>query len=70
MDSKELQRKIKTIPPQLIPEVIDYIEFIVNKYGHINRTKKNIKFDWAGGLSNLSKKYSSVNLQHKSLEWR
>ena len=28
------------------------------------------KFDWEGGLSDLKKKYTSVSLQHKALEWR
>ena len=34
------------------------------------KTKKGFKFDWEGGLSNLKEKYTSVELQHKALEWR
>lgn len=32
--------------------------------------KCKFKFDWEGGLSNLKEKYTSVELQHKALEWR
>jgi len=28
------------------------------------------KFDWEGGLSEIGKKFTSVGLQHKALEWR
>jgi hypothetical protein len=28
------------------------------------------KFDWEGGLSDLKEQYTSVELQHKALEWR
>jgi hypothetical protein len=31
---------------------------------------KAFTFDWEGGLSNLSDKFSSVELQHKALNWR
>lgn len=37
-----------------------------------NKTKKvkGFKFDYEGGLSDIKKKFSSVELQHKSLKWR
>ena len=33
------------------------------------KTKK-FKFDWKGGLRELREKFTSVELQHKALEWR
>ena len=44
--------------------------FLLSKYGGNKRDKNKFKFDWEGGLSKLKDKYSSVELQHKSLDWR
>jgi len=44
--------------------------------GHCPQSKKNKKmpgkmeFRWAGALKDLRDKYTSVELQHKILEWR
>jgi hypothetical protein len=32
MDVEEIRVKIKKLPDHLIPEVLDYIEFLLNKY--------------------------------------
>ncbi len=32
--------------------------------------KKGFKFNWEGGLKEIRNKYTSVELQHKSMEWR
>ncbi|NOZ70003.1 MAG: DUF2281 domain-containing protein, partial [Deferribacteres bacterium] len=50
-------------------EALDYIEFLLQKYGGQEKQGK-FRFDWEGGLSELKDKYSSVELQHKALEWR
>ncbi|KCZ71820.1 Protein of unknown function (DUF2281) [Candidatus Methanoperedens nitroreducens] len=43
----------------------------LDNYGEYSiRAKKKFRFDWEGGLSELKKKYTSVELQHKALEWR
>lgn len=44
-----------------------YIESL--KENKEKKTKKGFKFDWEGGLSNLKEKCTSVELQHKALEW-
>ena len=31
---------------------------------------KKFKFDWEGGLSEIKDKFTSIQLQHKALEWR
>ena len=36
----------------------------------IGKKKKPFKFSWQGGLSEISKKYTSVELQHKAMDWR
>ncbi|MCB0298263.1 MAG: DUF2281 domain-containing protein [Calditrichae bacterium] len=74
MDINDIGSKIKKLPRHLIPEVIDYIDFLLSKYGIDKPEKtddgKSFKFDWAGGLSQLKKEYTAVELQHKSLDWR
>jgi len=74
MKVNEISVKLKKLPEHLIPEVMDYIEFLLDKYGS-EKTKKRknkdkFKFDWEGGLSKLRKQYTSVELQHKALDWR
>jgi len=70
MNVNEIGIKIEKLPSHIIPEVIDYIEFLSNKYGSKEIEKNNFKFDWEGGLLELKNKYTSVELQHKALEWR
>ena len=69
MDDKGMKTEIDKLPVDLKREVMDYIEFLLKKYGKKVR-KGKFKFDWEGGLSNLKKKYTSVELQHKAMEWR
>lgn len=64
-----VKEKIEELPEDLRKEVFDYIEFLLQKHNKKAKRKK-FKFDWEGGLSELKKKYSSVELQHKALEWR
>lgn len=74
MDKNEIAVKLKNLPDHLIPEVLDYIEFLLSKYGSKKTERKakksKFRFDWEGGLSELKDQYSSVELQHKALEWR
>lgn len=69
MSDKTLKTKIEELPTDLKKEVLDYIEFLLQKYS--KRIKKEkFRFDWEGGLSELKDKFTSVELQHKALEWR
>ena len=70
MKLHEIETKINKLPDHVIPEINDFIDFLLVKYGDKNINKSKFKFDWEGGLSNLKKKYTSVELQHKVLEWR
>jgi hypothetical protein len=70
MDNSKLNQKLQNVPPKLIPEIMDFIDFLLNKYGSTSKSKSEFKFHWSGGLSDISKQYSSVELQHKSMEWR
>lgn len=69
MSNKTLKTKIEELPTDLKKEVLDYIEFLLQKYSKKVK-KEKFRFDWEGGLSELKGKFTSVELQHKALEWR
>lgn len=64
-----IQDKLEALPENLKREVLDYIDFLLQKYD-IKTKKGAFRFDWEGGLSELKNKFTSVELQHKVLEWR
>ena len=70
MYEKEIELKIRELPEDLRREVLDYMEFLLKKYRGKESEVKGFKFDWEGGLSELREKFTSVELQHKALEWR
>lgn len=74
MNADEIGNKLKNLPDHVIPEALDYIEFLITKYGSKKVDESNnentFKFDWEGGLSKLSNQYTAVELQHRALDWR
>ena len=70
MNEKEIEIKIQKLPGNLKKKVLEYIDFLLSKYQNRQSKVKKFKFDWEGGLSDLKDKFSSVDLQHKSLQWR
>ena len=65
----KVEQQLKKLPKNLRKEVLDYAEFLLSKY-KTRKVRKGFKFDWEGGLSDVKGKFNSVELQHKSLEWR
>ena len=70
MRQEELEVKIRELPDYLKMEVLDYIEFLLKKYKDKKIGKRKFKFEWEGGLSEIREKFTSVELQHRALEWR
>lgn len=68
-DLKTIETKIEELPKDLKKEVLDYIEFLLQKYSK-KKEKDKFRFDWEGCLSKLRDKFTSVELQHKATEWR
>jgi hypothetical protein len=58
---------VKALPPELQYEVEDFVRFLLEKRAKKPRGK--FKFDWEGALEDLRDQYTSVELQHKALEW-
>ncbi len=69
MQRSVIKERLEELPEDLRKEVLDYIDFLLHKYKKKTK-KRKFKFDWEGGLSELKEKYTSVELQHKALEWR
>lgn len=66
--SKPLEVMVKELPPEMQQEVRDFVEFLMEKRTH--KPKGRLKLDWSGALRDLRDQYTSVELQHKVLEWR
>lgn len=61
---------MQDLPEEMRSEVLNYIEFLKVKYKRTKRATRKFKFDWEDGLKDYREKYTSVELQHKALEWR
>jgi hypothetical protein len=70
MHEKEIEVKIQKLPEDLRREVLDYVDFLLSRYQDRETARGKFKFDWEGGLSEIREEFTSVELQHKALEWR
>ncbi len=70
MINYNIETKINELPESVIPEIYDYLDFLLSKYGCNKKEIPKFKFDWEGSLNKFKNEYSSVDLQHKSLDWR
>ena len=68
-DYKSIEDKINQLPPNLIPELEDYVDYLLSKRKP-NRKRRKLKQNWAGALKEYSKKYTSIELQKLALKWR
>lgn len=65
---KPLEEIVRELPAELRVEVRDFVEFLLTKRGRSANQK--LRQDWAGALQAYKDQYTSVELQHLSLEWR
>lgn len=56
------------LPPDLREDVIQYIDELLKRSGKASKTTFRCVAE--GSLAELGTRYSSVELQHKALEWR
>ncbi|MBC7080812.1 MAG: XRE family transcriptional regulator [Thermoplasmatales archaeon] len=61
-DEKGKKKKV-IIPIEMWKEIKKKIE-------NEKKMRKSFSFSWEGGLKDIKNKYASVELQHKSMEWR
>jgi hypothetical protein len=65
---KNIEERIKDLPPELRQEVEDFVNFLIER--RIKRPRGKPEFNWAGALKDMRQEYTSVELQHKIAEWR
>ncbi|MDQ1354224.1 MAG: hypothetical protein QG657_4533 [Acidobacteriota bacterium] len=72
MIEQKIDVMVHSLPLNLKKEVLDYVEFLLNKYPGQKKAapEKKFKFDWEGGLSDIKDEMTSVELQHKAMDWR
>ncbi|MCD4772795.1 MAG: DUF2281 domain-containing protein [Bacteroidales bacterium] len=56
----------ENLPKQIQQQVLDYIEFLLDKYQKKDNKNTRFSFDWEDGLSELKNDYTSVKLQHQA----
>ncbi len=59
--------KIRNMPPDLQKDVIEYIHQLEQRSNRTHTQK--FRFEWEGSLAHLKDQYTSVQLQHKVLDW-
>ena len=71
-DSNAIKERIPAWAPieDRLKKLEQTVDFVLSKYHEKEVVGKEFKFDWEGGLSKLKEKFTSVELQHKALEWR
>jgi hypothetical protein len=74
---QNILKKLEVLPAYQKEAVLDFLDFLVNKTKHdmkpakkTARQKGKFRFDWEGGLADMQKNYTSVELQHQAMEWR
>lgn len=65
--AQDLKELIDQLPPELLQEVRDFVEFLLER--RVAGLKTELKLDWRGALRDLRDQYTSVELQHKIAEW-
>ena len=70
---REFAYKFNRLPQAIQEEILNYIEQLFSKYMKSvqpKKKKKPFRFDWENGLENIKGEFTSVELQHKSNQWR
>ena len=65
---RPLEELVKELPPDMLNEVRDFVEFLLTK--RERRRGSPSRQDWAGALSEYRHQYTSVDLQHRAMDWR
>jgi len=67
MDTRPLCELVRDLSPDLQSEVRQFVEFLQWRR---ERPRRRLKQDWAGALRDMRDRYTSLELQRLSTEWR
>ncbi len=70
MSTHELERKINQLPSHLLPQINDFLDFLLSKYQEKDTEQGKLQFDWEGGITHLKNEFTAVELEDKAMEWR
>jgi hypothetical protein len=70
MNNRLIEQKFSVLPDDLKREVLNFIDFLMAKRKEEKKTSGQFDFTWEGALADFKDGLSSVDLQHKSMEWR
>lgn len=63
-----LNDMIQELPSYAQTQVQDFVTFLHKK--HVQKSARQLRQDWAGGLNQYRHQYTALELQKKALEWR
>jgi hypothetical protein len=63
-----IEHAVRLLPPEIQDQVREFIESLLAEQKTPTKVAKP-KLDWRGALRDLREQYTSVELQHKALEW-
>jgi hypothetical protein len=66
--TRPIEELLKDLPQDMRAEVYDFVEFLIAKRGR--QARRPLRQDWAGALREYRERYTSVDLQHRALDWR
>lgn len=64
-----LEEIIRELPPDLRQQVEDFARFLLERRSARFPASRQLRLDWAGALQEYRDRFTSVELQHKALEW-
>ncbi|HEV7474215.1 MAG TPA: DUF2281 domain-containing protein [Pyrinomonadaceae bacterium] len=67
-DQKSLEEIVRDLPPDSQAKVRQFVESLQAPAN--GEADRRLSQSWAGALSEYKEKYTSLELQKKSLEWR
>ena len=72
MSRELILEKIESLPDEARGQLLAFLEFLSAQAHQAAQVAPapGFKFNWAGGLADLSQEFSAVELQHQASEWR
>ena len=67
-DQRSLDELVRDLPPESQAKVRQFVESLQETTN--GQPPRKLEQNWAGALSEYREKYTSIELQQKSLDWR
>jgi len=66
--AETVEQAVQLLPPEIRDQVREFIESLLAEQNKLTEYRKPT-LSWRGALQDLKEQYTSVELQHKALEW-